>query len=131
MAATTTEATATEIVLARFREAGGRVTTARRLVVRALLDAESHVTADDLAALVRASHPEVHLSTVYRTLESLEALGLVEHTHLGHGPAVYHVGGAHQHLLCEQCGAIFDLDASCVAPLRDELREREGFELHV
>jgi Fe2+ or Zn2+ uptake regulation protein len=124
-------ATTTEVVLARLREAGGRVTTTRRLVVRALIEADSHLTADDLAAVVRAAHPEVHLSTVYRTLETLEALGFVEHTHVGHSPAVYHVGDAHQHLVCEQCGAIFDLDASRVEPLREELRERFGFELHV
>ena len=57
------------------------------------------------ATKIQQQHPEVHLSTVYRTLDSLEKLGIVEHTHVGHGPAVYHVGVTHQHLVCEECGA--------------------------
>src|SRR4051812_36654077 len=89
-------------LLDRLRAQGGRITTARRLVISTPLDATSHVTAEALAATIHTRHPEVHLSTVYRTLDSLEKLGIVEHTHVGHGPAVYHVGHSHQHLVCEE-----------------------------
>src|SRR5437016_10085059 len=96
--------TTAEELLDRLRAQGGRVTTARRLVVSTLIGATSHVTAEDLAATIHERHPEIHLSTVYRTLDSLERLGIVEHTHIGHGPSVYHVGVTHQHLVCEACG---------------------------
>lgn len=123
--------TAIDEVLERVRARGGRVTTARRLVVGALLDADSHLSAEDLASVVQADHPEVHLSTVYRTLESLEELGIVRHTHVGHGPVVYHLGDLHQHLVCEECGDVIDVPAALLDELSTTLRRRYGFELHI
>jgi Fe2+ or Zn2+ uptake regulation protein len=120
-----------EELLDRLRAQGGRVTTARRLVISTLLDATSHVTAEDLAATIHVQHPEVHLSTVYRTLDSLEKLGIVEHTHVGHGPAVYHVGHSHQHLVCEECGAVIDVPTHVLVEVQATCRERYGFELHI
>jgi len=120
-----------EDLLDRLRTQGGRVTTARRLVVSALIGATSHVTAEDLAAAIQEHHPEVHLSTVYRTLDSLEKLGIVEHTHVGHGPAVYHVGVTHQHLVCEECGVMIDVPADLLEDVQELLRQQYGFELHV
>jgi Fe2+ or Zn2+ uptake regulation protein len=120
-----------ETMLDQLRQQGQRVTTARRLVVSTLVDATSHVTAEDLAATIHEQHPEVHLSTVYRTLDSLEKLGIVEHTHVGHGPAVYHVGVTHQHLVCEECGAVTDVPAHLLEAVRASLREQYGFELHI
>ena len=120
-----------EELLDRLREQGGRVTTARRLVVSALIGATSHVTAEGLAATIHGQHPEVHLSTVYRTLDSLEKLGIVEHTHVGHGPSVYHVGVTHQHLVCEECGAVIDVPTHLLEGVQEAVRARYGFELHV
>jgi Fur family ferric uptake transcriptional regulator len=118
-------------LLDRLRQQGGRVTTARRLVISTLLGATNHVTAEMLAATIHERHPEVHLSTVYRTLDSLEKLGIVEHTHVGHGPAVYHVGVSHQHLVCEECGAVIDVPMHLLADVQHALRENYGFELHI
>jgi Fur family ferric uptake transcriptional regulator len=120
-----------ESLLDQLRQQGQRVTTARRLVVSTLIDATSHVTAEDLAAKIQQRHPEVHLSTVYRTLDSLEKLGIVEHTHVGHGPAVYHVGVTHQHLVCEECGAVIDVPIDVLEGVRGLLRQQYGFELHI
>jgi Fe2+ or Zn2+ uptake regulation protein len=131
MTAPTTDDPRVNSLMAEVRRAGGRVTTARRLIVGALLDATTHQTVDELATTVHAARPEVHLSTVYRTLDSLEAIGLVEHSHVGHGPALYHVGRTHPHLVCEKCGAVLDLDPAQLETVREELRERFGFELHV
>jgi len=118
-------------ILDRLRAHGGRITTPRRLVVAALVDATAHVTAEDLAATIQREHPEVHLSTVYRTLEALEELGIVEHTHVGHGAAVYHVGATHQHLVFEECGAVIDVPARLLDDVRAAVRDEYAFDLHV
>jgi Fe2+ or Zn2+ uptake regulation protein len=118
-------------VIDKLRGAGGRVTTARRLVVAALVRGRAHPTAEDVAAFVQAEHPEIALSTVYRTLDALEMLGLVEHTHLGHGSAVYHLGAPHQHLVCEQCGAVIDAPAALLDDMRAHVRAQYDFEVHV
>ena len=93
-------------VLDLFRARGGRVTVSRRLLLQCLFDRPGHRTADELVAAVRALDPEVHRSTIYRNLDELERLGVVEHVHLGHGPATYHLSTErHGHLVCEHCGA--------------------------
>ena len=115
-------------ILAGIRAAGERVTVARRAVVSALLDADGHATAEGLQARVQAGHPEVHMATIYRNLEALERLGVVEHTHLGHGPAVYHLADAlHQHLVCEVCGQVVEVPATLLREVEDDVRATYGF----
>lgn len=117
------------VILARMRAAGGRVTVARRALVQALVAGE-HLTADDLAAEVQARHPDVHLSTVYRTLDALEELGIVTHVHLGHGRAVYHLAeSAHLHLVCSRCGSVTELPDDVIAPLAERVARENGFSL--
>jgi Fe2+ or Zn2+ uptake regulation protein len=118
-------------VLALVREQGGRVTTTRRAIIAALVDADDHhVTAQVLAERVQRSHPDIHPSTVYRTLDTLSELGVVEHAHLGHGATVYHLTDRrHQHVVCEECGAIVEIPLSVFDPLVRELRADYGFEL--
>jgi Fe2+ or Zn2+ uptake regulation protein len=97
-------------------------------VVSALLDADGHATAEGLQARVQAGHPEVHMATIYRNLETLERLGVVEHTHLGHGPAVYHLADElHQHLVCEVCGHVVEVPADLLRPVEEDVRSRYGF----
>jgi Fe2+ or Zn2+ uptake regulation protein len=117
-----------ERILALLRAEGGRVTVARRALVEALLGADAHVTADDLAGRVQAVHPEVHRSTVYRTLDALEGLGVVVHSHLGHGGGVYHLADErHQHLVCEGCGAVVEVPDEVFTPLARTVQRRYGF----
>ena len=117
--------------LQALRAEGRRVTTARRLVVEVLARTTEHLTADDLANRIHDAHPEIHLSTVYRTLDSLSEWGLVEHVHQPHGASFFHLAGAHQHLVCDECGRIRDVPTCEFAALVDRLREEYAFELHV
>jgi Fur family ferric uptake transcriptional regulator len=120
--------TRTERLVGTLRQRGWRVTTARRAVLAALVEAQGHMTADELAEKVQSSHPDVHLSTVYRTLEALEHLGLVDHTHLGHGRAVYHLADdPHQHLVCDACGAVIEVPDDTFTSLAESLQRSHGF----
>ena len=124
------EAGRQEQILALLSSRGGRRTTARRALIAALVEATGHVTADDLAATIQERHPEVHRSTVYRTLEALERLGVVDHVHLGHGRAVYHLADeAHQHLVCEACGAVVEVPETMFAALTADLEAGYGFQI--
>lgn len=119
-----------ERILGLIRTRGGRVTAARRALVDALVRADAHVTADDLAAVVQAEHPDVHRSTIYRTLDALERMGVVDHVHLGHGRAVYHLADqAHQHLVCEKCGSVLEVPDALFAPLAAEVEARYRFRI--
>jgi Fur family transcriptional regulator, ferric uptake regulator len=119
-----------EGILASVRERGGRVTTPRRAIVTALVDADHHVTAEDIADAVQRAHPEVHRSTVYRTLDTLTEMGVIDHVHLGHGPAVYHfTDDAHHHLVCQRCGRVIELPLSVLTPVQD--RVARDYRFHV
>ena len=119
-----------ERILGLFRSRGGRVTAPRRAIIAALLESPAHVTADELTAAVQAAHPDVHTSTIYRCLASLEELGVVDHVHLGHGRAVYHLADeSHQHLVCESCGAVVEVPDAVFSSLAKRLRSQFGFDL--
>lgn len=117
-----------DTLLNALRAEGGRTTLQRRVVVSALLASPRHVTAEELAAAVQVEHPEIATSTVYRTLEALERQGLVQHAHLGHGPAVYHVGDDdHLHLVCERCGQVTEVPESAYSAFARRLAEDFDF----
>lgn len=117
-----------DAILARVRERPGRLTTARRAIVDALVGAPGHVTAEELAATVQKIHPDVHLTTVYRFLDALEELGVVDHVHLGHGRAVYHLADeTHHHLVCETCGMVVEVPEQLFDELGRTLLAGYGF----
>jgi Fur family ferric uptake transcriptional regulator len=111
-----------------LRSRGLRVTPQRRFVLDAL-ERLGHATPDQVWEQVQAIAPSLSASTVYRTLELLEELGLVLHTHLGHGAPSYHLAthADHIHLVCRRCGAVQDADVSRAQQLADEVTARYGF----
>jgi len=108
----------------------GRVTAARRALLAALAASDQHRTAEDLADEVRGSFPAVHRATIYRSLDALTDMGLIEHVHLGHGPAVYHLAeGTHHHLVCEACGTVIEAPAALFDELSQVLKAAYGFDV--
>jgi Fe2+ or Zn2+ uptake regulation protein len=130
VAVRTARADRLERVLALLRANGGRVTSPRRAILEALIGHGEHPTAEQLTAAVQARQPDVHESTVYRFLDDLERLGVVDHVHLGHGPAVYHFSDdTHHHLVCQTCGRVIEVPDQTFAGLRRRLRTDFGFEI--
>jgi len=114
-----------------MRSRGGRATSARRLLLAALVTRPGHLSAEELAAEVQSRAPDVNLSTIYRNLEELERLRVVDRTHLGHGPATYHLASAaHGHLVCEKCGSMSEVPDQIFDGLAEQARERYGFVIH-
>ncbi len=117
-----------EQVLARMREAGGRATPARRLLLQVLFSEGSHRSAEELAAAVQAQAPDVNISTIYRNLDELVRLGIVDRTYLGGGPAAYHLASAaHGHIVCERCGAMTEVPDELFDDLAQVVAARYGF----
>ncbi|MCJ7515574.1 MAG: transcriptional repressor [Dehalococcoidia bacterium] len=108
---------------------GYRMTPQRMMVVEALHDTDKHVSAEEIYAKVKAKYPYANISTVYRTLELLNELGLVNEISLGDGCVRFHPAekGHHHHLVCQKCHKIIDLPESVLAPLEDILSEKHRF----
>jgi Fur family ferric uptake transcriptional regulator len=117
---------------AELRARGYRLTPQRQLVLEAV-GALGHATPEELVAEVRRTASGVNISTVYRTLELLEELGLVRHTHLGHGAPTYSVAGDddHVHLVCRDCGGVEEASRDLVGDVVDRLAERMGFRVDI
>jgi Fur family ferric uptake transcriptional regulator len=117
---------------ATLKAKGYRLTPQRQLVLDAVARL-GHGTPDEICAEVQRSAPGVNLSTVYRTLELLEELGLVTHTHLGHGAPTYHAATDedHLHLVCRDCGVIIETNSSVTDDLVRVLAQRHGFQTDV
>jgi Fe2+ or Zn2+ uptake regulation protein len=121
---------ASEIV-DHLRRGGGRVTRSRRAVIDALVRGPGHhMTAAEIVATIRADDPEFYESTVYRTLDRLLALGVIERVQLGAGPAVFHLPHVpHHHLVCQHCGAVLEIPATLLDDLAAQIRAEHGFRL--
>lgn len=120
----------TEQMLDLLRSRGQRVTPARRSLVEQLVSAQDHLTADELADRVGSTGAHAHRATIYRSLESLERAGIIEHVHLGHGRAVYHLADdLHQHLVCESCGSVTEAPDDLLASVARRLHRTIGFEM--
>jgi Fur family transcriptional regulator, ferric uptake regulator len=111
-----------------LRERGLRMTPQRQLVLAAVRDL-GHSTPEQICARVQESAP-VNITTIYRTLDLLEKLGLVRHTHLGHGAPTYsEQEHQHVHLVCHVCGEVSEVPAELLDGLAEHLRAASGFDL--
>jgi Fur family ferric uptake transcriptional regulator len=110
-----------------LRARGLRLTAQRQLVLEAVYQL-GHATPEQVHTSVREVAAGVNITTIYRTLELLEQLGLVTHTHLSHGSPTYHAAGErqHVHLVCRSCGVVSEVEPALLEPLAAQLEER-GF----
>lgn len=109
-----------------MRARGMRLSTPRRLVLKALFFAEGPVSARHLASTLG-----VDVTSVYRNLEVLERNGLIRHVHLGHGPGLYVLFGHREveYLYCDGCGEVTAVSPQELDPLRRHLRDSFGYDV--
>ncbi|MCW2783868.1 MAG: transcriptional repressor [Marmoricola sp.] len=112
----------------RLRAGGHRLTPQRELVLAAIEKLE-HATPDEVYAEVRTRSDAINLSTVYRTLELLDDLGLIRHAHLTDRAPTYHsaTGHEHSHLVCRGCHATISVGRSAMEKALGELAAGHGF----
>lgn len=109
----------------RLRARGLRVTAQREQVLAAVREL-GHATPEQIGEQVSG----VDVTTVYRTLELLEEIGLVRHAHLGHGAPSYRPAeDDHIHVVCHTCGKVVDADPNLVDAMAERLRTERGFQL--
>ena len=105
------------------------MTPQRQLVLDAVADL-GHATPEAVCTRVQETAPAVNITTVYRTLDLLEQLGVVRHTHLGHGAPTYATSQhEHVHLVCHRCGEVGEVDTSALDALAESLATETGFTL--
>ncbi len=124
------EAPDVETAIEALRAKGMRISSARRLVLEALYAADAPISAEQIADGLAGRLPRSDLASVYRNLETLEQVGLVRHSHFGHGPGLYMPTGAseREYLVCNSCNTVTAVEPSEMDDLRVLIHERFGYE---
>jgi Fur family transcriptional regulator, ferric uptake regulator len=122
-------AAAWSVVRDRLRARGLRWTPQRRVLIEVLSRSDGHVTGAELIERCREVDPATIPSTVYRTLDVLEELGLLSHSHGADGREEFHVmpAAVHGHLHCIDCGTTWEIEADEAAALVTALERNRDF----
>ncbi|MBD3350040.1 MAG: transcriptional repressor [Candidatus Lokiarchaeota archaeon] len=108
-----------------FHEKGLKITTQRRLISKYILSRTDHPTAEQVYSALEKEYPAISLATVYKTLNLLYKLGIIQELGFGEGPVRYDPNTAvHINMVCTKCGSIIDYRAKDVETWWNELIEK-------
>jgi len=122
----------------RIRSQGFKLTLPRQLILDMLNKTKHHLSADEIYIFLRRRYPQIGLTTVYRTLEMLVRLGLINKFDFGDGRFRYELKGKeehHHHLICKECGKVIDYrdfideETNLVKKIEQRLSEKYGFKI--
>ena len=111
---------------------GIRLTAQRRALIEVIQESREHLDAGSLLALARKREPNIDRATVYRTIELLKKLRLIDELDLMHldGEKHYYevkTKNDHVHLACFRCGRIEEFSSPVFERLKEEISEQAGF----
>lgn len=119
-----------------LREKGLKVTTQRISILKVLSACDDkHLTAEEIYELVKIDYPEIGLATVYRTIQLLLELKLIDSVQLGDGFVRYEFGHNeegdkkhhHHHLVCLSCGKVVSFEDDLLEKLEEKIEEKTSF----
>ncbi len=123
---------ARETLIERMRAKGVRLTEQRRVIAELLEEADEHLDAEAVYRRASGRDPRIHRATVYRTLNRLKKLGLVDELDLMHKeserhyyeirPSVFHI-----HLVCMRCGRVLEPSGPFWDDLKRRVHDETGF----
>jgi Fur family transcriptional regulator, ferric uptake regulator len=110
---------------------GRRLTGQRRLLLQLIQEHGGHLDAHELYRLAVERNPRLSLSTVYRTMNLLRDLGLVDEVHLGEDHHHYELKthARHCHLVCGNCGAVVEIGCELIEELKATVARQHDFEI--
>ncbi len=121
----------TESTLGRLREVSGRSGGARRVVVELLGEQDCCLSAQEIHDAVRARGHSVGIASVYRALEGMDALGLIQRIDLGDGVARFEAahaeGDHHHHLVCDDCGKVEPFEDAGLESAIERVADGRGY----
>ena len=121
-----------------LKKKGLKVTKQRLLVLQALASCpDKHLTAEEIYTIITADCPEIGLATVYRTIQLLLELNLIDRINLDDGFVRYEIGSVgendskhhHHHLICRSCGKVLSFQDDLLEELEDKIKETTGFQV--
>ena len=121
-----------------LRKNGLKVTNQRIAILEALSDRPGeHLTAEEIYDVVKKDYPDIGLATVYRTIQLLSELNLIDKLNLDDGYVRYEIGSKnpeenchhHHHLICLDCGNIYAFQDDLLENLESRIKDTLGFDV--
>jgi Fe2+ or Zn2+ uptake regulation protein len=114
-----------------LNRAGMRVTQQRTLIMEVIRQGQGHLGADEIYRCAREREPRISLSTVYRTLQRLKQLDLIEERHFDEEHHHYEAKPAaeHHHLVCLGCGRVVEFHYPLARHLKEQVPEAGDFDV--
>lgn len=112
-----------------------KLTPQRESAVRVLLENEAdHLSAEDVYLLVKKKVPDIGLATVYRTLELLSELNIVQKLNFGDNVTRYEFRSEeaehhHHHLVCLNCGRVEEINEDWLGPIEERVEKQFDFQI--
>ncbi len=117
-----------------LQERQHKMTPQRQVVLQIFLDHPGeHLSAEDVHGILRDNKSEIGLATVYRSLELLSELGILQKMEFGDGCSRYEVNKTdpskhhHHHLICTNCGKVIEFQDDFLEPLEEDIKKKLGF----
>ena len=120
----------------KLKENGYKLTTQRKVVLNAMLDhQDEHLTVEEIYQFVKETNPEIGLATVYRNIQLLSDMRIVEKLNLDDGFTRYELANEdevhrHHHLICEECGKVIEVKEDLMGSIEQIFKETYGFTVH-
>ena len=122
-----------------LKKNGLKVTTQRVAILEVLQGRPgTHLTAEEIYDCVKGQYPEIGLATVYRTIQVLSELNLIDKLNLDDGYVRYEIGKIdkeeqshhhHHHLICLNCGSVLAFEDDLLEALEDRINISMGFQV--
>jgi Fur family ferric uptake transcriptional regulator len=109
-----------------------RSTSQRDKILQVFVDAGQHLSAEELYARIKKTHPGIGFATVYRTLKLLAEAGLAQERRFEDGFTRYEHAGRdahHDHLICTRCGAIIEFKNESIEALQKDVARKNNFKV--
>lgn len=119
----------------RFQERQYKLTPQRQIVLQAFVDNPGkHLSAEDVHNIVRQQSSEIGLATVYRTLELLSDMDVLQKMDFGDGRSRYEINEAnsehhHHHLICLSCGKVKEFEDDLLETLENVIARKSNFKI--
>lgn len=125
---------ALDIICDKLKAKDYKITNQRIVIIKEILSKqEIHLSAEDIYEQISEINPEIGLATVYRTLELLVELDIINKIEFGDGRTRYEIGGdehhSHHHLICITCGQVAEFNDDLLENLEEALTKTNGFKV--
>ncbi|SMB97891.1 ferric uptake regulator, Fur family [Thermanaeromonas toyohensis ToBE] len=123
-----------EEIYKKLHEQDYKITPQRQVILKAFLNnAKEHLSAEEVYNIVKGQYPDIGLATVYRTLDLLVDLDILQRINFGDGRARYEFSSRaehhHHHLICLACGKVLEFDHDLLESLENFITKKTDFQI--